>query len=162
MTRFFPYPILSFAILVMWLLLTGSYAPRSFVFGALLGIIVPFSLTWLQAEKISLRNPRVMLRLILIVLKDIVRSNIAVTTISLRRGMTERISGFIHVPMDMQNVNGLAVLAIILTSTPGTLWIQYDTSTRILLLHVLDKKNEQEWIDLIKNSYESLLMEIFE
>ena len=49
-----------------------------------------------------------------------------------------------------------------ITATPGTLWLQYDRSRSILLLHVLDMVDDQQWIDLIKNRYERLLMEIFE
>ncbi|MNV61329.1 putative monovalent cation/H+ antiporter subunit E [compost metagenome] len=64
-------------------------------------------------------------------------------------------------PLDLRNRYGLAVLAIILTSTPGTLWVQYDRATGSLLLHVLDLIEEGEWIDLIKGRYERLLLEIF-
>jgi multicomponent K+:H+ antiporter subunit E len=30
------------------------------------------------------------------------------------------------------------------------------------VIHVLDLISEEEWVDLIKNRYESMLMEIFE
>ena len=81
--------------------------------------------------------------------------------IILGRRRADRVSGFIHVPLDLRNRYGLAVLAIILTSTPGTLWVQYDRLSGRLLLHVLDLVEEQEWIDLIKGRYERLLLEIF-
>ena len=54
------------------------------------------------------------------------------------------------------------MLAIILTSTPGTLWVEYEASTGRLLLHVLDLVDEEVWIRLIKDRYECRLMEIFE
>ena len=62
----------------------------------------------------------------------------------------------------MQSRTGLALLACILTSTPGTAWMEYRADNGRLLVHVLDLVDEQEWIDLIKNRYERMLMEIFE
>lgn len=162
MKRLLPYPLLSLSLLVMWLLLTGSLAPRSLLFAALLGLVVPFSLTLFEPEKARIRNPRAILRLTGIVLQDIVRSNIAVMAIIFGRRKKQRVSAFIHVPLEMRNSYGLAVLAIIITSTPGTLWVQYDSGRGRLLLHVLDLVDERDWIRLIKSRYERLLMEIFE
>lgn len=159
--RIFPYPLLSLALMVMWLLLTSSVATKSIVFGALVGLFVPFALKRLDPPKAKIRNPWAIIRLTGIVLQDIVRSNVAVMLLILGQKRKERVSGFIHVPLDIRDDYALAVLAIILTCTPGTLWVQYDSSRRRLLLHVLDLVDEQEWIDLIKNRYERLLMEIY-
>jgi multicomponent K+:H+ antiporter subunit E len=57
---------------------------------------------------------------------------------------------------------GLAVLAIIVTATPGTAWMEYDAASGSLLLHVFDLVDEASWTDLVKNRYEHMLMEIFE
>ncbi|MGW8175761.1 MAG: Na+/H+ antiporter subunit E [Stenotrophomonas sp.] len=62
----------------------------------------------------------------------------------------------------MRDRYGLAVLAIIITSTPGTLWVEYESATGRLLLHVLDLVDEETWVRLIKDRYERRLMEIFE
>ena len=54
----------------------------------------------------------------------------------------------------------LAVLACILTCTPGTAWVEYDSTANKLLIHVFDLVDEAYWIDLIKNRYERLLLEM--
>jgi multicomponent K+:H+ antiporter subunit E len=54
------------------------------------------------------------------------------------------------------------VLACIITSTPGTLWVSFDQSTGILMIHVLDLIDEREWMYTVKHRYERLLLEIFE
>lgn len=162
MKRWLPYPLLSLSLLVMWLLLTGSLAPRSLIFAALLGWLLPLVLTALEPEKPRIRNVRPIVRLTFIVLQDIVRSNIAVAKIIFGAHKQERVSDFISVPLDMKNTYGLAVLAVIVTSTPGTLWVQYNPASGVLLLHILDLVDEEEWVRLIKGRYESLLMEIFE
>ena len=50
----------------------------------------------------------------------------------------------------------------VLTSTPGTAWLEYNSLSRTVLIHVLDLVEEEEWRALIKGRYEALLMEIFE
>ena len=94
-----------------------------------------------------------------IVVGDIIRSNFAVARIILYN--KKRVAGFVKVPLDLRNINGLAILACIITATPGTIWVQFNRVDGVLLVHVLDLVDEDEWVRLIKNRYESLLMEIF-
>jgi multicomponent K+:H+ antiporter subunit E len=56
----------------------------------------------------------------------------------------------------------LAVLACIITSTPGTIWVDFDSAKGRLMIHVLDLVDEATWIHTIKDRYERLLLEIFE
>ena len=54
------------------------------------------------------------------------------------------------------------MLSCIITYTPGTVWSGLTEDDFILRLHVLNLKEESEWIHTIKNRYEANLMEIFE
>lgn len=162
MTRLLPYPLLSLCLALMWLLLQGSFTFGAGLFALLIGLLMPLSMRAFQPEQPRIRNPGAILRLFAIVLVDVVRSNLAVATIILSRRARARVSGFIHVPLDIRSRYGLSALAIVLTCTPGTLWVEYDASRSRLLLHVLDLVDEQEWIQQIKGRYERLLMEIFE
>jgi multicomponent K+:H+ antiporter subunit E len=101
--------------------------------------------------------------LLFLVLTDIVRSNIAVARIVLGLVRNREIrSGFVKIPLALTDPHGLAVLAGILTATPGTVWVDLDVPTGVLTVHVLDLKDESEWIDWIRNRYEHLLMRIFQ
>ena len=102
------------------------------------------------------------MRLLGLVLADILRSNLAVGRIIVRSREPGVNAGFVTIPLDLRSRQGLAVLAIIITSTPGTIWVNYDAAKGTLLLHVLDLVDETEWIRTIKGRYERLLMEIFE
>lgn len=62
----------------------------------------------------------------------------------------------------MRNPFGLAALAVIITATPGTVWVDYDAGEGMLTIHVLDLVDEATWIGTIKHRYERRLMEIFE
>jgi multicomponent K+:H+ antiporter subunit E len=70
-------------------------------------------------------------------------------------------AGFVDIPLELSDHYGLAVLACIITSTPGTLWVNFEPATGILTIHVLDLVDRDGWIRTIKNRYERPLMEIF-
>jgi len=156
-----PHPLLAVGLFASWLLLSEPISAGDVVVGLLAALTIPHVMPLLEPDRSGVRSPGAILRLARSVVVDVLRSNYAVATIILGRRRRERISGFIYIPLDLRNRYGLAVLAIILTSTPGTLWVQYDRHTGRLLLHVLDLVEEQEWIDLIKGRYERLLLEIF-
>ena len=82
-------------------------------------------LTVLDVPALRLRRPKVLLELLLVVLQDIVRSNIAVASIVFAPTRL-RTSGFLKIPLELRAPYGLAMLAIIITSTPGTLWASFD------------------------------------
>ena len=71
-------------------------------------------------------------------------------------------SGFVRVPLELRDPNALAVLAMIVTATPGTAWAELAFDRSVLLLHVLSLDDEAELVATIKRRYERPLMEIFE
>jgi len=91
-----------------------------------------------------------------------VRSNLAVGRLMLTNGRHgARRSGFVEIPLRLRNPVALALLALIVTATPGTAWLEYDPKTGVLLLHVFDMIDEEDWRVLIRDRYESLLLEAF-
>ncbi len=161
MNRWFAFPILTACLGLMWLLLTGSFSPGSILMAAGMALIATRIFTVLQPERPHFRLNGAIFRLAGIVLYDIIRSNIAVARIIISGRTNHGMSGFLRIPIDMQNRHGLALLSVIVTATPGTLWVQFDSARGSLLLHVLDLVDEEQWIRLIKDRYERLLMEIF-
>ncbi|QRP64083.1 Na+/H+ antiporter subunit E [Rhodanobacter sp. FDAARGOS 1247] len=159
--RWLPYPILSALLLVVWLLLNQSVAPATILLGTLLGVALAKVFGLLRPPQARVRNYRLFGLLFARVMLDIFRSNLAVARIVLRRerGMH---SGFVAIPLALTDRHGLAVLACIITSTPGTIWVNYDSTANILLIHVLDLVDERGWIDTIKQRYERLLLEVFQ
>jgi multicomponent K+:H+ antiporter subunit E len=162
MRRVLPHPILSLGLFVASILLSASVAPPSLALAVLLALLAPIIMLALGVDRVRVKAPMAIVRLAIDVVGDIVRSNWAVSHIILGRRRHERTSGFIHIPLDLRDRYGLAVLAIIITSTPGTLWVEYESATGRLLLHVLDLVDEETWVRLIKDRYERRLMEIFE
>ncbi len=160
--RWFPFPLLSVALLLMWLLLNRSVSFGQILLGAVIAFVAARTLAQLQEpERIPLRVGSIV-RLLGVVAVDIVRSNLAVARIVLSRaGRGEASAGFIDIPLEIRHPAALAALACIITATPGTSWAGYDTETGVLTMHILDNVDEAEWLALIKGRYEARLLEIF-
>lgn len=160
MSRWVPYPLLALALFILWLLLTQSFSPGQALLGLAVSLLATSAMAALQPDRAPIRRRGALLRLAARVAVDVVRSNIAVATIILFPRQ-ERVAGFIRLPLDLRSRPGLTALAVIITATPGTLWVEFDEGKGILLVHVLDLIDEQQWIDLVKHRYEALLLEIF-
>lgn len=155
------FPVAGAGLLLFWLLLNQSLSLGQIVIGSFAAIAGGWALTTLGSPEGRMRRPSAMLRLSGLVLADIVRSNIAVARIVLGFGTRERRSGFVDIPIDLRNPYGLAMLACIITSTPGTLWVNFDERSGKLTIHVLDLLDDSDWPGTIKNRYERLLLAIF-
>ncbi len=162
MSRLVPYPVLTGGLVLMWMMLT-RFSLGHLLLGTAVALVAGRAMGALGPERPSLRRAGAVLPLLGIVAWDILRSNAAVAWLILTRGRGgTRRSGFLHVPLRLRHRSALAVLAIIVTATPGTAWLEYDEETGVLLLHVFDMVDEADWLDLIQNRYEARLLEIFE
>jgi multicomponent K+:H+ antiporter subunit E len=162
MSRIVPYPLFTLGLVGLWLLLNQSVSPGQILLGFAVALLAAWSLTALDLQLPRITAIGALLRLVGLVAADIARSNVAVARIILglagRRGQP----AFLEIPLDTRNPYALAALACIVTATPGTLWVNHDATKSLLLLHVLDLVDEEEWLRTIKGRYERLLMEIFE
>jgi multicomponent K+:H+ antiporter subunit E len=156
-----PHPFLSAGLGLTWLVLNAPPSPGSIVLALLIGLIVPAVMRALRPAPVRVRRPGLAVRLLFTVLYDMLRSNIDVARIILGLHRGERRTGFVSIPLDMKTPFGLSVLSIILTATPGTLWVQYDTHTGRLLMHLIDDTDSEGWVRRVKDRYERPLMEIF-
>lgn len=161
MSRLLPYPLLVISLIITWLLLAG-FSFGQLLLGSIIALIAAWTLAALRPAKPRIKRWDLLPKLFAIVFYDIVRSNIAVASIILHGGRRIGKSNFMTIPLDLRDPTGLACLAIIITSTPGTIWVDYNSARSVLTLHIFDLVDEAAWLNLIKNRYEYLLREIFE
>lgn len=160
MTRWVPYPLVALSLLIMWLLLTQSFSPGQILLGSIVSVGATHAMAALRPERSRIKSVKAALKLSGIVAYDIVRSNFAVAAIVVAPRQ-ERTANFVRLPLELNNPHGLALLGLIITSTPGTVWVEFDRGRGSLLIHVLDLVDEEHWRQLIKGRYEALLLEIF-
>ncbi len=163
MRRRLPYVLPVLAFLLLWLLLARSISPGAILLGAVLAVAGGAVLAWLRMPVGRLGRLRGVPGLLAAILAEVVRSNNAVARIILRPPPPgTRRAGFVAVPLRMRDPRGLSALACILTATPGTVWVDYDARSGVMLMHVLDMVDEETWVRTIQDRWERPLMEIFE
>lgn len=154
--------LLPLFLLVLWLMLNDTLAPGQILLGAVLAAFLSWAARSFRPLRATLRHPVTILRLLGHVATDIARSNLAVGRIVWLGRRANATPGYIRLPIKLRDPHGLAALACILTFTPGTVWSDFSEEDGLLTLHVLDLKDENEWLKIVTERYERPLMEIFE
>ncbi|MFN8774023.1 MAG: Na+/H+ antiporter subunit E [bacterium] len=166
-SRLLPAPLLTLTLAVFWLLLNNTVDPAHVVLGLLLGWALPLATRALCGAEDrpagrGWRWPalRSLLSLAVVVAIDVIRSNIEVAVLIL--GPKRRIrSRFIEVPVSLDDPVAVAVLAGIVTMTPGTLSAGISADRRVLTIHCLHAPDPVAVIASITTRYERPLAEIF-
>jgi multicomponent K+:H+ antiporter subunit E len=154
------FPLLWTGLLLMWLLLNGSVAPGHILLGAVVATVGCWAVGSVAPSSPRVKNLGTVVELAWLVIKDIVRSNIAV--LGLIISGREARSAFVNIPLELTEENGLAILAAIVTATPGSAWIQHDRRRGVVTIHVLDTGDVDAWAADFKRTYEKRLVEILQ
>jgi multicomponent K+:H+ antiporter subunit E len=161
MKRILPHPLLAGFLLILWLALQQSAGLGHILLGGVIAIFASLAAHALIPEPVTLRRPLKFVQLMALAGVDIVRSNLAVLSVLLHP-RPKPTAGFIEMKLELTNTFGLAILACLLTATPGSAWLEYDREKSSVLIHVFDLVDADEWVATIKARYETLLLEIFQ
>lgn len=158
-----PAPLLSLALLGLWLALVRSTSAGQIALGLVVALSVPLATAGLRTTPVRVRRPLVVVRFIATVGYDVVVSGFEVAWGVVAWRWRRPRAGFVRIPLDLRDPAGLAALAMVTTVVPGTVWSELALDRSALLLHVWDVvPDEQAFITRYKSRYEAPLMEIFE
>lgn len=156
----FPFPLFSIALALAWLLLQGDASPGNALLAVGLAIALPLTARPMLPELPKLHRRLALVRYLVLVLGDILVSNVRVARLAL--GPMSRLRpAIVEVPLDIEQPVVVAMLAMTITLTPGTVSIEIDPAGRRLLVHGLDVDEPQALVAEIKERYERRLKEIF-
>ena len=155
---------LSSLIALTWLLLQPAPGIPDLLVALLLAWILPRRLAPLlgaSAAPLAVGGRRwsVALTLLGVVLRDIVTSNIAVARLVLAP-TAKPTPRWVPVPLEVQHPNAIALLASIITMTPGTVSCVVDEEGGLIWVHALDTGDAAGTAADIKLRYEARLKEI--
>jgi multicomponent K+:H+ antiporter subunit E len=161
MKRILPHPVLAVFILLFWLAVQQSAGLGHLLLGVVVAVAVSHLAAVFATDQVHIRKPHRLFQLAFIAILDIVRSNVAVLMI-LFQPRPKPQAGFIEMDLQLRSPTGLAILACIITATPGSAWLEYDQERSKVLIHVLDLVDEAQWIETIRTKYEAILLEVFQ
>ncbi|MDR7152905.1 multicomponent K+:H+ antiporter subunit E [Hydrogenophaga palleronii] len=162
MKRLLPSPWLSLGLLGGWLLLTRSFSVGQMLMGVAVAVVMPLLMAPLRPRPGPLRRWGLLVRLILRVGAEVVRSALQVAAGVLRAKSHPPRGTFVVIPLDLRDAHALAALAMISAVIPGTVWSELAPDRSALLMHVFDLQDEAAFIQHFKTDYEQPLKEIFE
>jgi multicomponent K+:H+ antiporter subunit E len=162
MRRWLPAPLLSLALMALWLALARPIGPGDLLLALLAGLLLPAVFAPLRPERPRARRPFTALRLIAVVCWDSWLSNLQVLSGVLRGQRQPPNSRFVRVPLELRDPTALAWLCTITTFIPGSLWCEMAPDRAMVIIHVWDAPDEARFIDDYKRRYEQPLMQIFD
>ena len=154
------HPWISAFILLAWLLLQGSLAPVHWIWGLILGLVLPWAAHDFIGPASSVRITAAMPRLALRVLGDIVVANLVVARLVLEPGRQPR-PAWLRVRHGLADPRAVALLATIITTTPGTVSCVVEEESGDILVHALDAEDPSAVAADILERYAAPLKEIF-
>lgn len=160
-TAWFPRLLLSATLLGAWLLLHNSLSPGHILLGGVLALAIPTFVARVSPEPTRLRRPGQWLHYLGRLLWDIVIANLQVAWLILTRPSVQLRPGFIEMPLELENESAIAVLAVTISLTPGTISIEFTPNPRRLRIHCLDITDEAALIATLKTRYEAPLKAMF-
>lgn len=157
--RCLPHPFVSIVVACSWLILSHSLDASDLLLALVLAVFIPQLL-----NHFIIRTPNIdwktAIQLFFVVLRDVVVSNFVVAKLVL--GSTEKLQPkWFRVPLDTQHEQVNSLLAMIITTTPGTVSAGIDQERGDILVHALSCDDPQAEIDQIKQRYEAPLLKIF-
>lgn len=157
-----PHPILTLALTAVWVLLVNDFSLGNVILGFVLGLVIAKLTSAYWPGRPRVRNPLAIAEYALVVLWDIVVSNMQVAYLVLFRSGPSLRSIYVTIPLDVTSPEAITTLAGTITMTPGTLSADLSADGRALLVHCLDTDDPAEVVATIKSRYEARLMRIFE
>ena len=145
MQRVLPHPVLSFMLLVIWLLLANQLSFGHLLLGMLLGWAIPLYTARFWPEVVVIRRPLTLLRFLGVVHYDILVANVAVARLVL--GPVREIQpAFIEMPLELRSEVAISLLANTVSLTPGTVSAYLSADRRSLIIHSLHAIDTDEII----------------
>jgi multicomponent Na+:H+ antiporter subunit E len=145
---------------IAWGAVSGSFSVLNLMFGFVLGILA-LSLIREQVGSVGyFARARRVLALTLLFLKELLLSAWKVATTVMSPDMGIR-PGIIALPLDVKKDGEIALLANMITLTPGTLSLDVSEDKSVLYIHALDCSDPEALKLDIKNGFEAKIAEAF-
>ena len=155
-----PHPFVSVIVALSWIMLAHSLDSATVFMALLLGILIPRMVKPFITRTPDINWP-LAVKLFFVVLWDIIICNIQVAKLVL--GPPHKLHPkWFRVPLETQHEQVNVLLALIITTTPGTVTAGIDDDRGDILVHALSTDNAEIDIIEIKNRYEKALMAIFD
>jgi multicomponent K+:H+ antiporter subunit E len=156
-----PHPLLTPALVLVWLLLVNSFTTGQALVGLFLGWAIPVFTRRFWPERARIARPWWLVFFLVRVLWDILVANVTVAVLILGGPRFAR-PAFVRVPLELRTELATSILANTVSLTPGTVSAWLSPDRRTLVVHGLRVDDPDALAQEIKTRYERPLRDIFE
>lgn len=144
---------------ITWMLLKNSYMPVDFLKGYIMGLIIIFLFRRFFPTRFYLKPVFSFIHLLLVFIKELILSNIAVLKVVLSPKLNMK-PGVFALPIELTKDWEIFLLSSMITLTPGTLVMKVSNDHKKLYVHAMHTPDVEDSINGIKNSFERLIKEV--
>ncbi len=153
--------LLNLLVALAWVVLTGEFTIGNFVVGFLITYLILRLTRQSQLVSSYVRRISLLVRFLGFFLKELVLSSLRVMVQVLLPRQNLR-PAVVAVPLDVQSDTGIALLANLITLTPGTLTLDVSTDRKMMYIHVIDLDDLEAFRTSIKQGFERRIIEVME
>ena len=151
--------VLNFFIATVWMFLSSSMTPQTFVIGYLIGIILLLMIRRFFNERLYFEWVWAAFKLTLLFLRELTLSNISVLRLVIRPKLDIK-PRFFAMPTDLEKDWEITLLSSLITLTPGTIVVHVSDDQNMLYIHAIDEADVEDAIHSIKESFEKAVKEV--
>ncbi|WP_428909872.1 Na+/H+ antiporter subunit E [Niallia sp. Krafla_26] len=151
--------LLNLVLAFLWMFMKNSYEPINFFMGYVIGLIMLFIFRRFFSTRFYLGRVFAILHLLLVFIKEVILSNLAVLKIVLKPKLDMK-PGIFALPLDVKKGWEIYILSCLITLTPGTLVMKVSNDRKLLYIHAMDVPDVKDSIGSIKNGFERLIKEV--
>ncbi|MBO0992032.1 Na+/H+ antiporter subunit E [Bacillus sp. SD088] len=151
--------LLNFFMAFLWMFFESSFQLNTFLIGYLLGLLIIFIMRRFFPSRFYLAKVFAIIKLVLIFIRELLLSNIAVLKVVLSPKLSIR-PGIFALQTELRSDWEITLLSHLITLTPGTLVVKLSEDNKTLYIHAIDIEEVDDAINSIKQSFEKAIMEV--
>ncbi|MFA1643774.1 Na+/H+ antiporter subunit E [Chryseomicrobium imtechense] len=151
--------LLNVFIAFVWMFLSNSFSAATFIIGYILGLVMLFMLRRFFSTRFYMERVVAVAKLLLLFLKELIVSNIAVLRVILKPKMDIKPAIF-ELETKLTEDWEITLLSMLITLTPGTVVINISEDRTKLYVHTLDLEDVDNAVNSIRNTFEKAIMEV--
>ncbi|MFB5762480.1 Na+/H+ antiporter subunit E [Paenibacillus medicaginis] len=150
---------LNIAIALVWTFLHDEWSASQLVVGYLIGMVLIWAIYRVRPDRFYMQKVLAIIYLLLLFLKELWVSSLAVVRQILRPKLNIR-PGIFAMTTELETDFEITLLSCLICLTPGTLTLEVGHDGRTLYIHAMDIEDADELSRQIKSTFEKAIMEV--
>ncbi|WP_394907390.1 Na+/H+ antiporter subunit E [uncultured Mesonia sp.] len=143
----------------IWVAITGDFNFSNYVFGFVLSFVVLYVITRGKGDAKYFKIIPKLISFVFFFLYELLKANLQVAYDVVTPTFYMQ-PAIVQVPLDAETELEIALLANLITLTPGTLSLDVSDDRKVLYVHAMYMENKEDFVRDIKNGFERRLLEI--